>query len=124
MRTTEKNKILMVDDDEAIRDCIAELLSMAGYTVTLSSDGSESLRIFEIEPFDLVITDIMMPGTDGLGAMIKMRSIDPEIKILAISGADMKEELLHAAGFVGAMSTLQKPFSNDELLKTIAGLLG
>ena len=57
MRTTEKNKILMVDDDEAIRDCIAELLSMAGYTVTLSSDGSESLRIFETEPFDLVITD-------------------------------------------------------------------
>jgi CheY-like chemotaxis protein len=66
----------------------------------------------------------MMPGIDGLGAMIKMRTIDPKIKILAISGADMKEELLHAAGFVGAMSTLQKPFSNDTLLKTITRLLG
>jgi CheY-like chemotaxis protein len=124
MITMDKNKILMVDDDEAIRECLSELLAMAGYSVIASNDGIESLRIFETQPFDLVITDIMMPGIDGLGAMIKMRTIDPKIKILAISGADMKEELLHAAGFVGAMSTLQKPFSNDTLLKTITRLLG
>jgi CheY-like chemotaxis protein len=124
MITMDKNKILMVDDDEAIREYLSELLAMAGYSVIASNDGIESLRIFETQPFDLVITDIMMPGIDGLGAMIKMRTIDPKIKILAISGADMKEELLHAAGFVGAMSTLQKPFSNDTLLKTITRLLG
>jgi DNA-binding response OmpR family regulator len=112
-------KILVIDDDEAIRECIAFFLEEKGHLVTVCSDGNEGVRLFERTTFDLVITDIMMPGKDGLGAMIEMEKINSGVAVLAISGADMKDALLDAADIFGAAHTLRKPFTREELLGTV-----
>jgi DNA-binding response OmpR family regulator len=119
-----KKNVLVIDDDDDVRDCIAEYLGIKGFSVAASKDGDEGMRQFLSNGFDLVITDIMMPEKDGLSTMIAMQRINPTIKILAISGAEMKNELLHAAGTVGAMATLLKPFSMNELLESVRGILG
>ena len=100
-----------------------EYLRIKGFDVTACGDGTEGMLRFNSQPYDLVITDIMMPGKDGLSTMIAMQKIKPAVKILAISGAEMKNELLHAAGMVGAVAMLLKPFSMEELSRSIAAIL-
>jgi CheY-like chemotaxis protein len=120
-----KNKtkrILVIDDDEDIRECIAFFLEEEGHRVTLCSDGSEGVRLFERTLFDLVITDIMMPGKDGLAAIIEMEKINPGVRILAISGVDMKNMLLDAAEIFGAVHTLSKPFTREQIVWTVADI--
>jgi DNA-binding response OmpR family regulator len=121
---SEKKKVLLIDDDDDVRDCIAEYLVIKGFSVSTSKNGAEGMRQFDDNDFDLVITDIMMPEKDGLSTMIAMQKIKPTISILAISGAEMKKELLLAAGAVGAIATLLKPFSMDELMNSIQNILG
>lgn len=119
---TNTRKILVIDDDEAMRECIAFFLEEEGHMVTVCNDGIEGVRHFEQEPYDLVITDIMMPGKDGLGVMIAMEKINPDVPILAISGVAMKEALLDAADIFGATHTLKKPFSREDLVASVADI--
>jgi DNA-binding response OmpR family regulator len=119
MTDSVQKKILVIDDDEAIRECIAYFLEEEGHHVTLCSDGFEGLRLFAERKFDLVVTDIMMPGKDGLGTIIEMEKADPSVAILAISGVDMKETLLDAAEIFGALHTLKKPFTREQLIWSV-----
>ena len=123
MNNFEKKQVLVIDDDDDVRDCIVEYLIMKGFDVAACKDGSEGMRQFASQRYDLVITDIMMPEKDGLSTMIAMQKINPSVKILAISGAEMKNELLHAAGLVGAVGMLLKPFSMEELTQSIQTII-
>jgi DNA-binding response OmpR family regulator len=123
MKENARGNILVMDDDEAMRDYIACFLRQAGHSVSLCKDGNEGLRMFGQEIYDLVITDIMMPGKDGLCAMIEMEKVNAAVPILAISGADMKDALLDAADIFGAVHTLKKPFTKEELLWSVADIL-
>jgi len=124
MNESDKKRVLVIDDEDDIRDCIVEYLVKKGYFVCASKDGSDGMLQFSAAQYDLVITDIMMPEKDGLSTMIAMQKINPSIKIIAISGAEMKNELLHAAGVVGAVAILIKPFSMDELTRSIQKIIG
>jgi CheY-like chemotaxis protein len=122
----EKNKrgtILVIDDDEALRNYIVFILEKAGHTVSACKDGIEGVRHFERGVYDLVITDIMMPGMDGLATLIQMEKINKNIPVLAMSGAEMKDALLDAADIFGAVRTIKKPFDREELLWTVAGIM-
>lgn len=123
MKEPTLKKILVIDDDEAIRECIAYFLEEAGHSVVSCSDGFEGIKLFSQETFDLVVTDIMMPGKDGLGTIIEMEKANPGIAILAISGVDMKETLLDAAEIFGAIHTLKKPFTREQLLWAVGDAL-
>ncbi|HEX7510525.1 MAG TPA: response regulator [Chitinivibrionales bacterium] len=123
MNNFEKKQVLVIDDDDDVRDCIVEYLIIKGFDVSACKDGFEGMRQFASQRYDLVITDIMMPGKDGLSTMIAMQKINPSVKILAISGAEMKNELLHAAGLVGAVGMLLKPFSMEELTHSIQTII-
>lgn len=106
--------ILVVDDDPAVRDYLHRSLVQAGYGVTAAANGKEALRLFSSQPFDLVITDILMPDCDGLEVLLHIRQVRPQVPVVAISGADNELFRQDAAG-LGATFVLPKPFTAAEL---------
>ncbi|MGD8937064.1 MAG: response regulator [Thiogranum sp.] len=78
--------ILVVDDEEDIRDALQMILERAGYEVNTASNGSEAIKLQNSDPAELVIIDIIMPETDGVNAITKIRETHPGVKIIAISG--------------------------------------
>lgn len=115
--------ILIIDDDSAVRTWLAEVLTQEGYTVRAASDGSaaapDELRS---SPIDLLITDIVMPGQEGIETIQAVRREFPQLKIIAMSGANTV--YLKIATRLGANATLTKPFSIAELLLTVRYLVG
>ena len=114
--------ILVVDDEDQIRQLIRETLELAGYHVTEAYDGENALRQYQLAPADLVIMDILMPAQDGLEAIGTLRRECPHVKVIAITGAsDMIGILsfLDVAKMLGAHRTLAKPFDMKTLLDTV-----
>jgi CheY-like chemotaxis protein len=117
-------QILLVDDDDLSRGTIHQMLERAGHQVTSTDRGSEALQMFEARRPDLVVTDLIMPDTDGLELIQALRKLEPMVKILAISGGGRvnANEYLNVARKFGALAVLAKPFSNQELKDAIGAL--
>jgi CheY-like chemotaxis protein len=118
-------RILVVDDEESVRASIAALLREGGHSVTLAEDGEDACLKFQPYRYDLVITDIVMPRREGIETMRELRRHEPTIRILAMSGSGYADQgfYLKAALALGADATLQKPFSDRELLDTVGDAL-
>lgn len=117
-------KILLIDDEDDLREFMAVALNYQGHEVTEARSG----RIITDPPagaaaastFDLIITDIIMPDTEGLETIIAARKAHPAGKIIAISGGSRAgSDYLRQARLLGADATLDKPFSTAELFKTV-----
>jgi len=118
-------RILVVDDDSAIRDVLRKMLEIEGYEVLDAEDGEEALRVsFDAQP-DAIITDVLMPEKDGFETILELRRSIPGVKIIAISGGDrIKPELyLGSAKRLGAEYTFVKPFRRKELMKAVHDLV-
>ncbi len=122
-------RILIIDDDVTVRQAIRRILEKVGYEVVEASDGEEGMRLFYENPADLVITDIFMPGKEGLETIMELQGKFPNVKIIAISGGgktdlskSLKTDFLMMAEQLGARS-LEKPFELEELLKMVQELL-
>jgi CheY-like chemotaxis protein len=118
--------ILLVDDHENVREMLKTSLVRNNYTVLEASTGKEAITRFKPSVVDLVITDILMPEEDGLKAIIKIRELKPDIKIIAISGGGKAgpNNYLSLAKALGADHTFTKPFSVKDLLAKIKELIG
>jgi CheY-like chemotaxis protein len=119
-------RILLVDDDDMSRGAIHKMLERAGYAVESTSDGDEVIRMYGQQAADLVITDLIMPDKDGLEIIQDLRRLNPQVRILAISGGgrvDANEYLAVARKF-GAVEVLSKPFTKDDLRKAVDAALG
>jgi CheY-like chemotaxis protein len=119
-------RILLVDDDDMSRGAIHKMLERAGYAVESTSDGDEVIRMYGQQEADLVITDLIMPDKDGLEIIQDLRRLNPQVRILAISGGgrvDANEYLAVARKF-GAVEVLSKPFTKDDLRKAVDAALG
>lgn len=118
-------RILLIDDDDAVRTAMRMVLERAGHAVTVAPDGVHGLRLYREEPFDLVITDLYMPEKEGIETIQELRAERADVPILAVSGGLLgdKEGPLTDAALFGANATLAKPFSNDELVAKVAELL-
>jgi len=117
-------KILVVEDDGLFREAIKAALLRNGHDVVLAGDGDEAVQIAFSEKFDLVITDIFMPGKEGPETIQEIREMYPEIKIIAISsdGLAGRSSFLKIAEAMGANTTLQKPFTPAQLLEKVKTL--
>lgn len=120
-----QGRILVVDDDEAIRQLQTTYLRRVGYEVSSVQDGASALRFLVDEKVDLVITDIVMPGSDGVELIRGLRKEYPELNIIAMSGGGAMSShlLLHIARSLGVGRTLAKPFGLDELLHAVRAAL-
>ncbi|HJT22875.1 MAG TPA: response regulator [Nitrospira sp.] len=118
--------ILVVDDEEQVRQLIRTTFEDAGYRVWEASNGKEALTQYRLAPTDLVVTDILMPDQDGLECISMLRRESPNVKIIAITGGS---DLIGVLGFLdvakmlGAHRTLQKPFEMKALLDAAASAL-
>jgi DNA-binding response OmpR family regulator len=113
--------ILLVEDDEQLRAMLKIVLVDAGYEVSEASNGTRVSDMHQQECFDLVITDLLMPDTEGLTVIRELRRIDKSVRIIAMSGGGQGkgEDYLRIAQKLGAHLTLSKPFSNQEFLEAV-----
>ena len=117
--------ILLVDDDDLSRGAVHKMLERSGYAVHSTGVGQEALAWYRRTPADLVITDLIMPETDGLEMIQELRKINPAVRVLAISGGGRvdAEEYLSVARKFGAVEVLPKPFSAPELKQAVEAAL-
>lgn len=110
-------RILLVDDDDLSRQAVHRMLERGGYEVRSTGNGREAIDSYRPGEVDLVITDLIMPDTDGLEIIQEIRRKDPGAKILAISGGGrvQPEEYLSVARKFGALEVLPKPFGSQDL---------
>lgn len=118
-------RILVVDDDGAIRGAICRLLLREGLEVTEAINGREAITCYCENPVDLVITDIWMPDKDGLEVIRELRQINPNLPVIAMSGGSRRGQIdfLHHAEAFGACLVLQKPFKIDDLVASVKKFL-
>jgi CheY-like chemotaxis protein len=119
--------VLLIDDDDFTRRTIGRALERQGHRVTATENGRQALKRLRAEPAlaDLVMTDIMMPDMDGLELIRELRSVHPDIKIIAMSGGSSVNRMnfLPTAKMLGAHETLPKPCSGAEIQAAIERLL-
>lgn len=117
-------RIMVIDDEPAIRKLLRLTLEAHGHEVLVAADGKEAAPHFS-NGIDLVITDILMPECDGLETMSTLKVNYPRIKVIAITGGGSlpAKTCLKLAESFGADRVLQKPIPNDTLLSTIAEVL-
>ena len=114
-------KILLVEDEDALRILLQEILAMENHQVTAASNGSEALFLAKRESFDLIITDLIMPEKDGIETIMDFRCLLPHAKIIAMSGGGfgVGRNYLPLAQKLGAQKTLMKPFDLQTLREAI-----
>lgn len=118
-------RILVIDDDDFVREMLTHVLKKAGHTVVAAPDGEVGTRMFREEPADLIVTDIVMPEKDGWESIMEFRKEAPKVKIIAISGGAKVGPFsyLMTAKRLGADRILRKPVKKEELLENVNELL-
>lgn len=116
-------RILVIDDEPAVRFALEKALKSAGYEVILAADGHEGLASQLTSPADLVITDIFMPHQEGLATLIELKKTCPETAVIVMSGKPAGPMMLSIAHTLGAARILQKPFGLDEFLSAVSQTL-
>ena len=118
-------RILVIDDDEKLRELIRRFLERAGYEVVIAENGRVALEIQRQNPADLIITDIFMPEKEGTEFIMDITGEFPQSKVIAISGGGNVKNIdfLQLAENLGALKTFQKPFKQEELLAAVEELL-
>jgi CheY-like chemotaxis protein len=116
-----ESRILVVDDSDEARAVLAEILGQEGYTVHAAPDGTRAWSLLEQNWFayDLVVTDLMMPGMSGLELLAKIRAQCPWIEVVLVSGR-LDDEVTSKARALGAVAVLRKPCDID----TLSGAVG
>ncbi|MBB2911528.1 two-component system response regulator MprA [Streptosporangium becharense] len=122
MADGETARVLVVDDEPALREALQSSLEFEGYRVGLASDGQEALRTLEREPYEVVLLDVMMPRLDGLTACRRLRAAGNRVPVLMLTARDAVGDRVSGLD-AGADDYLVKPFELDELLARVRALL-
>jgi DNA-binding response OmpR family regulator len=115
-------RILVIDDDRAVRLTVQAFLERAGHQVVCAADGEQGLRAFASESPQLVITDIIMPNMEGIELIMQIRAQDATIPIIAMSGGGRlgNADFLKMAARLGANEVLPKPFERQNLTAAVS----
>jgi DNA-binding NtrC family response regulator len=118
----EKNRILIIDDDENLRDGLINLLNLQGYEATGAADGKIALEVLENQIFDLIITDYKMQDVDGMHLLKTINRYYPSLKVIMITGFGSIEHAVEAMQ-AGAINYISKPVIPQKLLQIVEDLL-
>jgi two-component system response regulator HydG len=113
--------ILIVDDDRDLAESLADVLESRGYVVELAGSGEEGVERFRARPFDIVFTDIKLPGMSGVESFFEFRKIRPHAKVVMMTGFRV-EQLVARAIENGALAVLHKPFAIPDILSVLDGV--
>ena len=120
-----QRSILVIEDQEDLRATLGATLAEAGYRVVSAANGRDATKALAEEKFDLVLTDLLLPGKDGIEVINDLRRSRPDLPVIAMSGGGTipAEHYLKLARVLGARAILRKPVSNEQLLLTVAFVL-
>ena len=121
--TGGRPRVLVVDDEASIRDLLAKTLALAEYDVDLAPDGRTGLERLRMIPYDLLITDLKMPGVDGLAVIREARRLKADIPVIIITGFSTEASAIEAVN-LGVSGYLTKPFRVPRVLAAAAKALG
>jgi excisionase family DNA binding protein len=121
--TPGRPRILVVDDEASIRDLLSKTLALAEYDVDLAPDGRTALERLRVIPYDLLITDLKMPGVDGLTVIREARRLKTDLPVLIITGYSTEASAIEAVN-LGVSGYLTKPFRVPRVLAAAAKALG
>jgi CheY-like chemotaxis protein/anti-sigma regulatory factor (Ser/Thr protein kinase) len=122
MTTTPGLRVLVVDDDGALRHAITSLLDQAGYNTDQATDGAEALRKLEQQPVDLLLLDIGLPGMSGLDVLAQTRTQSPPPRVVMMTADDTPEMLLRSFR-EQAYSFIRKPFAPRRIVEVVSDAL-
>jgi DNA-binding response OmpR family regulator len=117
-----EEKILIVDDDEGVREMLADFFGVLGYTAIVAGDGREALGLLEKHKVSLVISDIKMPVMNGIEMMKKIKEKHPDLDVILITGYE-PDYSWHSVRKAGASDYVCKPFTIDVIEKKVRVLL-
>ncbi len=118
----QKNRILVVDDEDALRTVLSSELEGEGYKVASASDGAEAIDILKKDEFDLILLDIKMPNVDGFEVLKFVKETHPDTKVIMLTGfADLKNAI--ESKKLGAEDFVSKPYDLVDLLTTVERVL-
>jgi DNA-binding NtrC family response regulator len=110
--------VLVVDDEEIMREILQVLLEQDGFRVSLAASGEEGLALARSQPFDVAIVDVMMPGIGGIETLGELRKLDNGLPVILITAFASVDKAISAMQG-GAFNFLSKPFKNDEMLVVV-----
>ena len=119
----ERPRILVVDDEQAVRDLLSKTLTMADYDVDSADDGPSAIEKMRAVEYDLLITDLKMPGMDGLSVIREARKLAPDLRVIIITGYSTEASAIEAIN-LGVSGYLTKPFRLPRILAAAARALG
>lgn len=116
-----RSSLLIVEDEDAVRDLIATTLTTAeeGYDVAVAADGSSALQMLQAQSFDVLITDLKMPGMDGMTLIREARTILPDLPVVIITAVPSQTSAIDAVN-LGVSGYLTKPFRMPQILSVVA----
>jgi excisionase family DNA binding protein len=120
---TGRARVLVVDDEETIRDLLSKTLALADYEVDVAPDGRSAVDRMRIVPYDLLITDLRMPGVDGLTVIREARRLKADIPVIIVTGYSSEASAIEAIN-LGVQGYLTKPFRVPRVLAAAAKALG
>ena len=115
---TSRSSVLIIDDEEIMREVFSRVVAGGGHRVLLASSGEEGLELIRREPVDLVLLDLMLPGIGGLETLEKILDLDPDLAVIMVTAYASIENAVQATR-LGAFDFVTKPFRNEELLLVI-----
>lgn len=115
-------RLLIVDDEDSIRDILKQVFEYEGHEVSVAASGDEALRRVQAEPPDVVFLDVKMPGKDGLEVLDELRRVAPRTQVVMVSGHGTIDTAVEATRR-GAFDFLEKPLDTDRLLVTLRNVL-
>ena len=122
-RATGRQRVLVVDDEPSIRDLLSKALALADYDVDIAPNGQEALEFMKQRAYNLLITDLRMPGLDGLTVIGEARCIHAGLPVIVVTGFSTEASAIEAAN-VGVSGYLTKPFKIPRVLEVAARALG
>ncbi len=114
--------ILVADDEPSVREFVARALGYGGFDVTPVADGNAALAALAEKPFDLLLTDIVMPDLDGIALALKVSKDYPKTKIVMMSGYANQRQRAHNLDFL-AHEVISKPFTLDDIVTRVKAVL-
>ncbi len=117
-----KLKILVVDDDQDLSECMADIMEQEGHEVQLAFSGEEAIRKFKEEDYDIAFMDVNLPGKNGVESFLEIRKFKPHANVVIMTAISVDQLLEQALGN-GAIGVLNKPFDPKDLLQALEDLV-
>ena len=117
--------ILIVDDDKSLRDLLSSVLRERGHDVATAGEGNEALELMAQRCFEMVISDIIMPGKEGIETIREIRGLYPDVQVIAMSagGSVGNAQILEYARMIGAHDSIRKPVELPALITKVEQML-